>query len=133
MILVNNAGACGFCYEPFHHVKWNGFNPADLVFPMFMFVMGISIYLSLSKTDFDWHRSIVKVVKRALLLIAVGIALKWVLNSMESGNWLDFANMRIMGVLQRLGICYGSRRFDVALRAASPVCLDCIRRCLLFI
>lgn len=107
MVLVNNAGACGFCYEPFHHVKWDGFNPADLVFPMFMFVMGISIYLSLSKTAFDRHRSIVKVVKRALLLIAVGIALKWVLNSMESGNWLDFANMRIMGVLQRLGICYG--------------------------
>lgn len=107
MILVNNAGACGFCYEPFHHVKWNGFNPADLVFPMFMFVMGISIYLSLSKTDFDWHQSIVKVVKRTLLLFAVGIVLKWVLNSIESGNWLDFANMRIMGVLQRLAICYG--------------------------
>ena len=39
MILVNNAGACGYGYAPLRHAKWDGFTPADLVFPMFMFVM----------------------------------------------------------------------------------------------
>lgn len=107
MVLVNNAGACGFCYAPLHHAKWDGFNPADLVFPMFMFVMGISIYLSLSRHEFNFKVSIGRVVRRTFLIIFAGIALKWVLNSMESGNWLDFENMRILGVLQRLGICYG--------------------------
>lgn len=41
MILVNNAGACGYGYAPLRHAKWDGFTPADLVFPMFMFLMGI--------------------------------------------------------------------------------------------
>lgn len=107
MILVNNAGACGFGYSPLSHVKWDGFNPADLVFPMFMFVMGVSIYISLKKNNFDWHYSLFKVLKRTFLIILCGLALKWVLNSMDSGNWLDFSHMRFMGVLQRLGICYG--------------------------
>ena len=40
MILVNNAGACGYGYAPLRHAKWDGFTPADLVFPMFMFLMG---------------------------------------------------------------------------------------------
>lgn len=107
MILVNNAGACGFGYTPLRHVKWDGFNPADLVFPMFMFVMGVSIYISLKKHNFDWHKSIARVCRRTFMIILCGLLLKWVLNSMESGNWLDFEHLRIMGVLQRLGICYG--------------------------
>ena len=44
MILVNNAGACGYAYAPLKHAKWDGFTPADLVFPAFMFIMGVSIY-----------------------------------------------------------------------------------------
>ena len=53
MILVNNAGACGYAYAPLKHAKWDGFTPADLVFPAFMFIMGVSIYLSLNKSSFD--------------------------------------------------------------------------------
>ena len=55
MILVNNAGACGYAYAPLKHAKWDGFTPADLVFPAFMFIMGVSIYLSLNKSNFDWR------------------------------------------------------------------------------
>ena len=40
MILVNNTGKCGYNFAVFAHAKWNGFSPADLVFPMFMFLMG---------------------------------------------------------------------------------------------
>ena len=49
MILVNNTGKCGYNFDAFAHAKWDGFSPADLVFPMFMFLMGISTYISLCK------------------------------------------------------------------------------------
>lgn len=107
MILVNNAGACGYSYAPLRHARWDGFTPADLVFPMFMFLMGISTYISLRKYDFQWHAAIRKVIKRALLLFLIGVAMKWFVNSYHSGNWTDWEHMRIMGVMQRLGICYG--------------------------
>ena len=50
MILVNNTGKCGYNFAAFAHAKWDGFSPADLVFPMFMFLMGISTYISLCKS-----------------------------------------------------------------------------------
>lgn len=52
MILVNNTGKCGYNFAAFAHAKWDGFSPADLVFPMFMFLMGISTYISLCKYNF---------------------------------------------------------------------------------
>lgn len=65
-ILVNNTGACGYGYAPLRHAKgW--LTPADLVFPMFMFLMGISTYISLRKYDFQWRLAIGKIIKRALL------------------------------------------------------------------
>lgn len=107
MILVNNAGACGYGYAPLRHAKWDGFTPADLVFPMFMFLMGISTYISLRKYNFQWQLTIGKIIKRAFLLILIGIAMKWLIHSFETGIWNDWEHMRILGVMQRLGICYG--------------------------
>ena len=107
MILVNNAGACGYGYAPLRHAKWDGFTPADLVFPMFMFLMGISTYISLRKYNFRWQLTIGKIIKRAFLLILIGIAMKWLIHSFETGIWNDWEHMRILGVMQRLGICYG--------------------------
>ncbi|MDD2960674.1 MAG: heparan-alpha-glucosaminide N-acetyltransferase domain-containing protein [Muribaculaceae bacterium] len=107
MIIVNNAGACGFGYVATRHVKWDGLNPADLVFPMFMFLMGISTYISLRKFNFDWRLSLTKILRRSFLLILIGITMKWLVNSCDSGVWNDWENMRILGVMQRLGICYG--------------------------
>ena len=63
MILVNNAGACGYAYAPLKHAKWDGFTPADLVFPAFMFIMGVSIYLSLNKSNFDWRVSSARILR----------------------------------------------------------------------
>lgn len=107
MILVNNAGACGYSYAPLRHAKWDGFTPADLVFPMFMFLMGISTYISLRKYAFQWRPAIGKVLKRAFLLILIGILMKWLISSSGTGNWADWEHMRLLGVMQRLGICYG--------------------------
>ena len=47
MILVNNPGSWGHIYPPLAHASWNGLTPTDLVFPFFMFIMGISTYFSL--------------------------------------------------------------------------------------
>ena len=49
MILVNNPGSWGSIYAPLRHAEWNGLTPTDLVFPFFMFIMGISSYFSLRK------------------------------------------------------------------------------------
>ena len=60
MILVNNTGKCGYNFAAFAHAKWDGFSPADLVFPMFMFLMGISTY---------WQKLLVGVVLIAAVLV----------------------------------------------------------------
>ena len=54
MILVNNPGSWGHIYAPLEHASWNGLTPTDLVFPFFMFIMGISTYFSLRKYQFQF-------------------------------------------------------------------------------
>lgn len=107
MILVNNVWMCGYVYAPLSHARWDGLTPADLVFPLFMFLMGISTYISLRKYDFQFNKAVKKILKRSILLVFIGIAMEWLISSAGSGNYLDFSHLRIMGVMQRLGICYG--------------------------
>ena len=52
MLLVNNPGSWGSIYTPLRHAEWHGLTPTDLVFPFFMFIMGVSTYMSLRKYDF---------------------------------------------------------------------------------
>ncbi|MBQ0068980.1 MAG: DUF5009 domain-containing protein, partial [Bacteroidales bacterium] len=52
MLLVNNPGSWGHLYKPLAHAEWIGLSPTDLVFPFFMFVMGVSMFFSLRKFDF---------------------------------------------------------------------------------
>ena len=49
MIMVNNPGSWGYVYAPLRHASWNGLTPTDLVFPFFMFIMGVSMFFSLRK------------------------------------------------------------------------------------
>ena len=56
MIMVNNPGSWSFVYAPLGHAAWHGLTPTDLVFPFFMFIMGISTYISLKKYDFTFRR-----------------------------------------------------------------------------
>lgn len=107
MILVNNTGKCGYNFAAFAHSKWDGFSPADLVFPMFMFLMGISTYISLCKYNFQCRPAIAKIIKRSLLLIFIGLVMEWFITAIDSGNYFDLSQLRLMGVMQRLGICYG--------------------------
>ncbi|MFZ1236502.1 MAG: DUF5009 domain-containing protein [Prevotella sp.] len=123
MILVNNPGS-HHVYEPLEHAEWFGLTPTDLVFPFFMFIMGITTYLSLKKYQFKWSWSCArKIMKRALLLWFIGLFMSWLFMFVRSmiNPTLDVASMgerlwvsvntldhiRILGVLPRLGICYG--------------------------
>ncbi|MCH5247764.1 MAG: DUF5009 domain-containing protein [Muribaculaceae bacterium] len=117
MLLVNNPGAWGHIYPPLRHASWNGLTPTDLVFPFFMYIMGMSAYFSLKKYDnlVSWP-VIYKILKRTVILFAIGIGLV-LLARMISGvgkgelAWssvFDFSNIRILGVIPRLAICYGA-------------------------
>lgn len=109
MILVNNPGDWGHIYAPLRHADWNGLTPTDCIFPVFLFLMGFSIFLSLRKQDFKLSRALGwKIVKRTLLLFGIGFLL-----SLPSG--IMGGSIRIMGVLQRFALCY--------LAAALLVCL----------
>ena len=78
MILVNNPGSWGAVYAPLRHASWNGLTPTDLVFPLFMFIMGVSTYLSLRKYDFACSGAAVRnILVRTAVIFAVGLAVGW--------------------------------------------------------
>lgn len=109
MVMVNNPGSWGEKYAPLAHAKWNGMTPTDLVFPFFLFMLGVSIYASLRKFDFKpTGKAFVRIIKRTVLIFLVA----WALNlfSRLMGNGWDFgaafARLRYLGVLPRLALCY---------------------------
>lgn len=107
MILVNNPGTWSKVYAPLGHAQWNGLTPTDLVFPFFMFIMGISTYISLKKYNFEFSKDAAwKIIKRTLVIFAIGIGIAW-FALLCRGAGSDWANIRILGVMQRLALCYG--------------------------
>jgi len=121
MILVNNPGSWGSIYAPLKHAPWNGLTPTDLVFPFFMFIMGVSMFLSYKKFDFKFSKqTFFKLLRRSVLLFLIGLLLNWFglfargLSGLRSEElpviekiWqaaTDFENLRILGVLQRLAL-----------------------------
>ena len=123
MILVNNPGNWARIFAPFEHAEWNGMTPTDLVFPFFMFVMGMCIYIAMKKFDFACNKSTVyKITKRMVLIYLVGLGIGWFakfcfrwaspLEEASFGEQLwymvwSFDSIRLTGVLARLAICYG--------------------------
>ncbi|MDR2533459.1 MAG: heparan-alpha-glucosaminide N-acetyltransferase domain-containing protein [Tannerellaceae bacterium] len=125
MIMVNNPGSWSSVYAPLRHASWNGLTPTDLVFPFFMFIMGVSTYISLSKYKFEWSAQAVwKIVRRTLVIFAIGLGLAWL--GLFFRNWhamsgeeislldrlvrakFSLGDIRILGVLQRLALSYGA-------------------------
>ncbi len=114
MITVNNPGSWSYIYAPLRHAAWDGCTPTDLVFPFFMFVMGVAMTLSYKKFDYalTW-KSAGKLLYRSVLLVLIGWALGWfsIFCSTLSGGgefvdaiWHNpIARLRFMGVLPRLG------------------------------
>jgi predicted acyltransferase len=105
MLLVNNPGDWSHVYPWLLHAPWHGFTPTDLVFPLFLFVVGASISLGLApRADAGTQTSALRraLLLRAARIVALGLALHalayWLLQRDEFRPW---------GVLQRIGICYG--------------------------
>lgn len=125
MILVNNPGSWSHVYAPLRHAEWIGLTPTDLVFPFFMFIMGISTYISLRKYEFRFSRTAaMKILRRSVVIFAIGLGITWFSMLCQTWNSLSeqslpffsrlgqsmwtFDHIRIPGVMQRLGICYGA-------------------------
>lgn len=104
MILVNNGWENNFSF--LEHSNWNGLTLSDMVFPFFLFMMGITTYISLSKYGFKSSGGVVKkIIRRSLILFLMGFAINYLYASFSTGT-LSFQEVRIMGVLQRIAICY---------------------------
>lgn len=111
MILVNNPGDWGNVYPPLLHAAWHGWTPTDLVFPFFLFVVGVSIVLALGWRIEAGHarRALVrKVVLRALVLFGLGLFLSGYPFGLFGGRSFErlLDTWRIPGVLQRIAVCY---------------------------
>ena len=105
MILVNNAGGPQ-SYDSLRHSAWNGMTPCDLVFPFFLFIMGISTYIALRKFHFQTSGVVIrKILRRTLFILLIGIAIHW-FEYVCKGDFLPFDHLRLTGVLQRIALCY---------------------------
>ena len=110
MILVNNPGSWEHIFGPLEHAPWHGCTPTDLVFPFFLFAVGNAMSFVMPKFEKAgpaefWK----KVIKRTLLIFAIGLFLNW----SPFIKWSEvnivaklWGNVRILGVLQRIALCY---------------------------
>ncbi|WP_163835471.1 acyltransferase family protein [Spartinivicinus ruber] len=101
MILVNTPGSWSYVYQPLKHADWHGCTPTDLVFPCFLFIVGISIYYSLKKGNNNRQVIYYKILKRTAVICGIGL----LLHGFPYFN-KDIENLRIMGVLQRIALAY---------------------------
>lgn len=113
MILVNNPGSWSYVYAPMAHADWHGWTPTDLIFPFFIFIVGVAISLSVNvmlkkgATKADVVKtSAIRMLK--LLLLGWFLTLFYFNFSVENYDWLEqkLYSIRIMGVLQRIGLVY---------------------------
>ena len=111
MILVNTPGTWGHVYAPLRHAQWHGCTLTDLVFPFFLFIIGVSMRFSFEKYEFcKWGPLFKKVVWRTITIFTIGL----LLNAFPfvRQNW-DWSHFRIMGVLQRIALAYIMTSFIV--------------------
>lgn len=105
MIIVNNAGG-RLSYDYLRHSAWNGLTPCDLVFPFFLFIMGVSTYIALNKFDFKPSLAVSrKILRRTVLILLIGWALHWFEHILD-GEFMPFGHLRLTGVLPRIAVCY---------------------------
>jgi predicted acyltransferase len=115
MLLVNNPGSWGALYTPLGHAAWNGLTPTDLVFPFFMFIMGVAMYMSMRKFEFKLTGNVAfKILRRTVVIFAIGLGLSWFgffCRHIAAGDSFltsinNLETMRILGVMPRLALCY---------------------------
>ncbi|MFC2137286.1 acyltransferase family protein [Bacteroidota bacterium] len=101
MIIVNSPGSWSYIYPPLRHAEWDGLTITDLVFPFFLFIVGVSLVLSYTKKiekGIPKKELVWKATKRALIIFCLGI----ILNLIS----YQFKELRLMGVLQRIAVVF---------------------------
>ena len=121
MLLVNNPGSWGAIYPPLGHAEWHGWTPTDLIFPFFLFIVGITTDLSLGARrarGADDGALVRQILRRGGLIFLFGLLLSWfpffqwgTVAGNPEPSFLDrvvyrVEHLRIMGVLQRIGLAY---------------------------
>src|SRR5262245_15973632 len=104
MVLVNNAGNWNAVYPPLLHASWHGWTPTDLIFPFFVFIVGVAIPLAFEKRKAigGSQRDLqLKILRRTLIIFGIGLMLNAFPFTME-----NLTHLRIPGVLQRIALCY---------------------------
>lgn len=110
MLVVNTPGSWQHVYPPLRHAEWHGCTFTDLVFPFFLFAVGLSMAFSKrlgggpAHTPGELAKTYLGVLKRAAILIGLGLLLNAA--SVLVKDPIDFSRMRLPGVLQRIGVCY---------------------------
>lgn len=110
MIIVNTPGSGATPFSPLEHAAWFGFTPTDLVFPSFLFAVGNAMSFTMKKLDtLSTGTAIYRILKRGLLIFLIGYLMYWFpfFRHTDAGWSLSpISETRIMGVLQRIGLCY---------------------------
>ncbi len=102
MILVNNPGTWDAVYAPLRHADWNGWTPTDLIFPFFLFIVGVSIAIALGRRAAPGGaqgKLYLKIVRRSVIIFALGLVI-------YGFPYYQLSTLRIPGVLQRIAVCY---------------------------
>lgn len=109
MVLVNTPGSWSSIYAPFKHAAWHGFTATDLVFPTFLFVVGNAMSFSFRKFKAEDAGFWKKVLSRTILIFLIGLLLNafpFLTRENEELVFKDLTQIRLMGVLQRITLCY---------------------------
>lgn len=110
MIIVNTPGSGATPFAPLLHAAWHGFTPTDLVFPSFLFAVGNAMSFSMLKNKALGDKVMIKVIKRTILIFLLGYLMYWFpffrIDSAGNFTLSPISDTRIMGVLQRIALCY---------------------------
>lgn len=109
MLLVNNAGDWSHIYPWFEHAHWHGCTPADFIFPIFLLIVGVSLHMALGRQlDADAGPLARRALARTVLLRGARIVLLGLALNAVSTLLMDGRGFRLLGVLQRIGICFAA-------------------------
>lgn len=111
MVLVNSPGDGRYYWAPLRHVSWNGWSFAELIFPFFLFIVGVAIPYSIESRRARGAGSrqiVLGTLRRSLVLFAIGLAMNWYKKfdfSQPFDPWHDLEHLRFFNVLQRIALC----------------------------
>src|SRR3982751_2216453 len=110
MIIVNTPGSGAAAFSPLEHAAWHGFTPTDLVFPSFLFAVGNAMSFTMKKYQQMGNGAVLgKIFKRTLLIFLIGYLMYWFpFFDNQNGHWAlrPISHTRVLGVLQRIALCY---------------------------